>query len=216
MLSVDTIVNLPTSVSGYKHVGQVSCVQTNYGALWMRKTKSMSDELLFWLKLVLNTTGHHPALLKMDNGEYKTKLVAEYCESNGIEISVATADTMGNMPVERRNRTLEEAARSLMNQGGAGSHMWEFAYPYANMVLNLTISLKTLREVGRPHKSKQRPLTPFERFVNGGVQCNIEAMWSSMHHLFSAGYGYQEVKQGHENRGVPIISLGPGAQEGEY
>ena len=73
-------------------------MQTNYGALWIRKTKSMSDELLFWLKLVLNTTGHHPALLKMDNGEYKTKLVAEFCESNGIEISVATADTMGNMP----------------------------------------------------------------------------------------------------------------------
>ena len=117
VLSVDTIVNLPTSVSGYKHVGEVSCTLTDYGALWMHKTKSMSGELLFWLKLVLNTTGHHPAMLKMDNGEYKTKLVAEYCESNGIEISVATADTMGNMPIERRHRTIEESARSLMNQG---------------------------------------------------------------------------------------------------
>ncbi len=26
--------------------------------------------------------------------------MAEYCESNGIEISVATADTLGNMPIE--------------------------------------------------------------------------------------------------------------------
>ncbi len=30
-----------------------------------------------------------------------------------------------------------------------------------------------------------------------------------MHHQFSMGYGYREVKQGHENRAVPIISLGP-------
>ncbi len=69
ILSVDTIVNLPTSVSGHKHVGEVSCTLTNYGALWMRKTKSLSSEFLFWLKLVHNTTGHHPALLEMDNGE---------------------------------------------------------------------------------------------------------------------------------------------------
>jgi hypothetical protein len=116
VLSVDTIVNLPTSVSGYKHVGEISCVLTNYGALWMRKTKSMSDQLLFWLKLVLNTTGHHPALLKMDNGEYKTKLVAEYCESNGIEISVATADTMGNMPIERRHRTIDRGGRQEFDE----------------------------------------------------------------------------------------------------
>ncbi len=92
--------------------------------------------------------------------------------------------------------------------------MWEFAYPYANLALNLMVNLKTLREVGRPHKNKQRPLTPFERYVNGGVPCNIDAMWSSMHHLFSLGYGYREVKQGHENRGVPIISLGPVPRKG--
>ncbi len=47
VLSVDTIVNLPTSVSGYKHVGEVSCTLTNYGALWKRTTKSMLDELMF-------------------------------------------------------------------------------------------------------------------------------------------------------------------------
>ncbi len=92
--------------------------------------------------------------------------------------------------------------------------MWEFAYPYANRALNLTIKLKVLREVGRPHKAKARPLTPFEKFVNGGVPCNIEAMWPSMHHLSSAGYGYRESKQGHENRGTPLISLGPVPRKG--
>ncbi len=50
--------------------------------------------------------------------------------------------------------------------------------------------------------------------MNSGVQCNIEAMWSSMHHLLSAGYDYRKAKQGHENRGVAIISLGPVPRKG--
>ena len=115
--------------------------------------------------------------------------MADFCKDKGVAFRVGIADTTNNMPIERRHRTLKETERALMNIGGAGGHMWEFAVPHANHILNLTIRIAHLTECKRSGKGKERPLTPFEHFVNHGQRANIKAMWRSHHHLFSLGVG---------------------------
>ncbi len=83
-----------------------------------------------------------------------------------VAFRVGVADTTNSMPVERRHRTFNELQRSLMNQGGAGDHMWEYAIPHANHILNLTFRIAKLQGAGRPGKARLRPPTPFEQFVN--------------------------------------------------
>ncbi len=43
--------------------------------------------------------------------------------------------------------------------------------------------------------------------MNHGKRVDIQAMWRSLHHLFSLGVGYLEKPQNHGNRAVLIIYL---------
>ncbi len=61
---------------------------------------------------------------------------------------------------------------------------------------------------GRPDKERQRPQTPFEQFVNHNKRIDIQAMWRSLHDLFSLGVGYLEKPENHGNCAVLIIYLG--------
>ena len=192
ILSADTIVDLPLSLSGYRYVIHISCVYSNYGAVWMTKDKSATKHALYWLKHTRNLTGLGVAVFMVDLGEFFSNDMAAFCMQKGVAFRVGVADTTNNMPIERRHRTLKELQRSLMNQGGAGDHMWEFAIPHANHILNLTIRIAKLQGAGRPGKGRLRPLTPFEQFVNHEKRIDIQAMWRSLHHLFSLGVGYLE------------------------
>ena len=51
-------------------------------------------------------------------------------------------------------------------------------------------------------------LKPFEQFTNHGQRVDIQAMWRSLHHLFSLGVGYLEKHENYGNRAVLIIYLG--------
>ena len=146
ILSADTIVDLPLSLSGYRYVIHISCVLSNYGAVWMTKTKAATKYAIYWIKHTQNLTGLGVAVFMTDLGEFFSSDMVTFCEDKGVAFRVGVADTINNMPIERRHRTLKETQRSLMNTGGAGGHMWEFAVPHANHILNLTIRIANLRE----------------------------------------------------------------------
>ena len=131
-MSVDTICGMVRSVCGYRNVMRYACQLTDYAGLWMDATKSFSSNMIHYVKLVLNTTGRHPAMIKTDNGEFLTTSLQTYCDANGIDTVVGApnkaggkAGAKGNMPVERGHRTCHEMSRALMNWGGVGPHMWE-------------------------------------------------------------------------------------------
>ena len=214
VISADTIVSLPKSHSGYLHGAHMTCTLSNCGAFWPAKTKSVSHLGLFWLKHLHNLLGRPVAVFKIDSGEWLSTELKKYCADNGITIQPSQADTHANQSIERRNRTLEEVSGALCHRGGAGAHMWEYSMPTANLILNLTITIKKLREAGRPGKGRERPLTPFEELHNHGKRCNIQAMWKNLHDLFGRGVGYKEVRVGHEDRGEDIIYLGYSPRQG--
>ncbi|KAI3685310.1 hypothetical protein L6452_34552 [Arctium lappa] len=65
-------------------------------------------------------------ILRTDNGtEFKNKIVEEYLESVGISHQYSAARTaQQNGVVERRNRTLVEAARTMLNQSDLPLFLW--------------------------------------------------------------------------------------------
>ena len=208
-VAADTIVSLPRSHGGYRHGAHIYCVATNYGAFWPLKTKSCAQLGIFWLKHLHNHLGVPVARFKCDSGEWLTTELVSYCESVGTTVVPSLADTHANQGIERRHRTLEECSGALLTQGGAAGHMWEYSYPTANHILNLTIQIAKLRKAGRPTKGRERPLTPFEMLENHGKPCNIKKLWGALHHLFGHGVGYKEARGSHDERGENIIYLGP-------
>jgi hypothetical protein len=211
--AVDTIVNLPRSLSGFRHVAHMHDLKSDYGAPFLMKTKVVFRVLLYWLKHVYNVTRRHPTYLFMDSGEFLTEEVVAYCESKGVEVSVPQPGVHGNTTIERRHRTFKEVMHSLMNHGGAGPLMWEFAATTAGWTLNLIIKVKKLRAAGRPGKGRARPLSPFEEFVNHGKPLDLRVLLQHLHHLFGYGIGYRDAKDVHTNNGRRIIYLGPCANQ---
>ena len=66
----DTIVSMPTSLSGFKHLSHIMDVHSNYGVGYMSRTKVTSRFLLYFLKRVKNLTGRDPVSVGLDSGEY--------------------------------------------------------------------------------------------------------------------------------------------------
>ena len=103
----------------------------------------------------------------------------------------------------------------LMTHGGAGALLWEFAVPTANYVMNLTLKDKDLQAAGRPGSGRERPLTPYEKLANHGVQLKLAKLWASLYPLFAACTGYIEERiSGHTNRGFPGLYFGIIPQHG--
>ena len=207
----DTIVSMPTSLSGYKHVSHMMDVHSNYGVGYMSKTKVASRFLLYFLKRVKNLTGRDPVSVGLDSGEYVSSEVQQYLEKVGAEMQLTLASThQGQVqPIERRHRVWKEALRAMRNRGGGNDSLWEFVAPQVDKVLQLTVSTAALRQAGRPGPGKQRPLTPFEMMVCHGQLQDLSRVWRDIHPMFVRGVGYIEGNTGHGNRGFIGVYFGP-------
>ncbi|GJY80945.1 putative ribonuclease H-like domain-containing protein [Tanacetum coccineum] len=93
-------------------------------------------------------------IIRCDNGtEFKNKVMSEFCEKKGIkkEFSVATTPQQNNV-AERRNRTLIEAARTMLADFKLPTTFWAKAVNTACNVQNKVLVVK-------PHNK-----TPYELF----------------------------------------------------
>ena len=215
VLAADTIVGLPKSHSGYQHCLHYHDVASNYGGVRMGKTKSSSYKLVYWMKWLANKIGRTASTIKIDDGELNTTELQGHCEEHGIRVLVNLTNIHSNHTIERRHRTLEDMWRALMQHGGAGPILWEYAVPAASSIINLTLAIKALREVGRYDKSKVRPLTPFEKVENHGKPCDLSVMWDNLLGLFQAGTAKKEKgASSHENPGFEMVYLGPVPDDG--
>ena len=207
--SADTIDSMPISHSGYKYLGHARERVSNFGAVFMDKTKSMSKYFLHWLKLVIAMVGKPPVRVGVDGGEYLTSALVGYCTERGIAIEKNLPDVHSNQAIESRHRPLIEMINAMLRDGGANDACWEFCAPTANFLLNISFGVNELRKAGWPAPDKNRPLTPFEKVVNRGKPIDLRALWNNLGGaLFELVTAYEQGPKGHKARGFQGINLG--------
>ncbi|GJR53473.1 putative ribonuclease H-like domain-containing protein [Tanacetum coccineum] len=131
------------------------------GGLTCLSAKATPDESNIWhrrlghLRLTENLIDHKVKVIRCDNRtEFKNKVMNQFCEMKGIkrESSVAKT-TQQNGVVERKNRTLIEAARTMLADLNLPTTFWTIAVNTACYVENRVLVIK-------PHNK-----TPYELFL---------------------------------------------------
>ncbi len=120
-----------------------------------------------------NLCNHKVKTIRCDNGtEFRNANLNSFCESKGISRQYSVARTpQQNGVAERRNRTLIEAARTMLANSLLPVTFWAEAVNTAcyvqNRVLNIKSKSKTPYELYTGRKPKIDFLKPF------GCQCTI-------------------------------------------
>ncbi|GJW07971.1 putative ribonuclease H-like domain-containing protein [Tanacetum coccineum] len=123
------------------------------------KASSSKDEtsgiLKSFITQIENLVDKKVKIIRCDNGtEFKNRVMSEFCEKKGIkrEFSVARTSQQNDV-AERRNRTLIEAARTMLADSKLPTTFWVEAVNTACYVQNRVLVVK-------PHNK-----TPYELFI---------------------------------------------------
>nr|GEW40315.1 hypothetical protein [Tanacetum cinerariifolium] len=103
-----------------------------------------------------NQMDHKVKIIRCDNGtEFKNRIMNEFCKMKGIrrEFSVAMTPWQNGVP-ERKNRTLIEAARTMLADSKLPTTFWSEVVNTACYVQNMVLVIK-------PHNK-----TPYELFLS--------------------------------------------------
>ncbi|GKA60049.1 putative ribonuclease H-like domain-containing protein [Tanacetum coccineum] len=125
--------------------------------LWHRRlaTKDETSGILkSFITEVENLVDKKVKIIRCDNGtEFKNRVMSEFCEKKGIKKEFSVARTpQQNGVAERRNRTLIEAARTMLADSKLPTTFWAEAVNTACYVQNRVLVVK-------PHNK-----TPYELF----------------------------------------------------
>ncbi|GJY15958.1 putative ribonuclease H-like domain-containing protein [Tanacetum coccineum] len=119
-------------------------------------TKDETPEILKnFITGIENQTDHKVKTIRCDNGtEFKNRIMSEFCEMKGIrrEFSVARTPQQNGF-AERKNRTLIEAARTMLADSKLPTTLGEGSKYYLQMSQNRVLVIK-------PHNK-----TPYELFI---------------------------------------------------
>ncbi|GKB18926.1 putative ribonuclease H-like domain-containing protein, partial [Tanacetum coccineum] len=118
-------------------------------------TKDETSEILKrFIKEIENLVDKKVKIIRSDNGtEFKNKVMDDFCREKGIKREYSVARTpQQNGVVERRNRTLIEAARTMLADSKLPTTFWAEAVSTACYVQNRVLVVK-------PHNK-----TPYELF----------------------------------------------------
>ena len=103
------------------------------------KKDETPEILLEHVKLMENGSTHKVKILRSDNGtEFKNSQMNEFCKYKGISHQFSAPGTpQQNGVVERKNRTLIEAGRTMLEEANLPTYFWEEA-------INTAASLRTV------------------------------------------------------------------------
>ncbi|KAI3747152.1 hypothetical protein L6452_09599 [Arctium lappa] len=130
------------SLGGKKYVLVIVDDYSRYTWVKFLRSKDKTPEVLItFLKMTQVKIQRQVKVLRTDNGtEFKNKIVDEYLESVGISHQYSAARTPEqNGVVERRNRTLVEAARTMLSQSDLPLFLWAEAVSTACHTQNRSI-----------------------------------------------------------------------------
>lgn len=135
-------------------------VKSKYCTVFFMKTKNETKKFVkYFVERMKNCLHDKPKILRSDRGgEYLDNELQHYLASEGIkfECTVGYAPQQNGIS-ERKNRTLMEAARTLLFDSGLPKCFWSEAVRHSNYVLNRVIN-------------KEMTKTPYECFY-GKTPC---------------------------------------------
>ncbi|GJU30707.1 putative ribonuclease H-like domain-containing protein [Tanacetum coccineum] len=148
----------PTFVSSLMHKKYCLVVTDDYSrftwVFFLASKDETSEILKNFIKEIENLVDKKVKIIRSDNGtEFKNKVMDDFCREKGIkrEYSVARTPQQNGM-AERRNRTLIEAARTMLADSKLPTTFWAEAVSTACYVQNRVLVVK-------PHNK-----TPYELF----------------------------------------------------
>ncbi|GJQ90443.1 putative ribonuclease H-like domain-containing protein [Tanacetum coccineum] len=148
----------PTFVSSLMHKKYCLVVTDDYSRfswVFFLKTKDETAEILKnFIKEIENLVDKKVKIIRSDNGtEFKNNVMDEFCREKGIKREYSVARTpQQNGVAERKNRTLIEAARTMLADSKLPTTFWAEAVSTACYVQNRVLIVK-------PHNK-----TPYELF----------------------------------------------------
>ncbi|GJW48513.1 ribonuclease H-like domain-containing protein [Tanacetum coccineum] len=148
----------PTFVSSLMHKKYCLVVTDDYSSfswVFFLRTKDETSEILIdFIKEIENLVDKKVKIIRSDNGtEFKNHVMNEFCREKGIKREYSVARTpQQNGVAERKNRTLIEAARTMLADSKLPTTFWAEAVSTACYVQNRVLVVK-------PHYK-----TPYELF----------------------------------------------------
>ncbi|GJR57687.1 putative RNA-directed DNA polymerase [Tanacetum coccineum] len=148
----------PTFVSSLMHKKYCLVVTDDYSRfswVFFLKTKDETSEILKnFIKEIENLVDKKVKIIRSDNGtEFKNKVMDEFCREKGIKREYSVARTpQQNGVAKRKNRTLIEAARTMLADSKLPTTFWAKVVSTACYVHNRVLIVK-------PHNK-----TPYELF----------------------------------------------------
>ncbi|GJR49122.1 putative ribonuclease H-like domain-containing protein [Tanacetum coccineum] len=146
----------PTSVRSLNHKTYCLVITDDFSrfswVFFLRTKDETSGILKDFIRQIENQLNQKVKTIRSDNGtEFKNKDVIEFCGSKGIKREYSNARTpQQNGVAERKNRTLIEAARTMLADSFLPNTFWAEAVSTACYVLNRVL-------VTKPHNK-----TPYE------------------------------------------------------
>ncbi|GJR17002.1 ribonuclease H-like domain-containing protein [Tanacetum coccineum] len=156
MLDMDLF--CPTFVSSLMHKKYCLVITNDYSRfswVFFLRTKDETSEILKnFIKEIENLVDKKVKIIRSDNGiEFKNHVMDEFCREKGIKREYSIARTpQQNGIAERKNRTLIEAARTMLADFKLPTTFWTEAVSTACYVQNRVLVVK-------PHNK-----TPYELF----------------------------------------------------
>ncbi|GJW56435.1 putative ribonuclease H-like domain-containing protein [Tanacetum coccineum] len=138
----------PTFVSSLMHKKYCLVVTDDYSRftwVFFLTTKDETSEILKnFIKEIENLVDKKVKIIRSDNGtEFKNKVMDDFCREKGIKREYSVARTpQQNGVAERRNRTLIEAARTMLADSKLPTTFWAEAVSTACYVQNMVLVVK--------------------------------------------------------------------------
>ena len=156
-----------TSIQGYKYLVTFIDIYSNYTEVRFIKEKSeVPFKVIEFIESIKVQFGRKPKIFRSDRGtEYLNVKLQDYFKKEGIK----TQTTVGYAPeqngvAERKNRTLVEAARTMLIDSGLPKYLWTEAINEANYNLNRVLSKNNTNSAFEKFYSKTQTFNDFHEF----------------------------------------------------
>ncbi|KAJ9542217.1 hypothetical protein OSB04_028723 [Centaurea solstitialis] len=132
---------------------------------FLRAKSDAADLIIAFIKRIQILLGRQMKKLRSDNGtEFRNVKLQSFLEEVGISHNFSTVRTpQQNGVVERKNRTLVEAARSMIAHSGVPPSLWAEAVSTACYTQNRTLIVKRTGKTAYEMVNKRKPNIKFFR-----------------------------------------------------
>ncbi|GKE06204.1 putative ribonuclease H-like domain-containing protein [Tanacetum coccineum] len=167
----------PTSVRSINHKTYCLVIIDDFSrfswVFFLRTKDETSGILKDFIRQIENQLNKKVKTIRCDNGtEFKNRDMIEFCGSKGIKREYSNARTpQQNGVAERKNRTLIEAARTMLADSFLPNTFWAEAVSTVCYVLNMPVTAEN---------KANKTAVPKEANHSAGTQDNIDAGHSEM------------------------------------